>query len=1124
MIDPLYNKIIEGLVSLSDGDKFEACANSLLREKYPFLTWIKGGNDAGFDGAGARADGTKVQLICTTQDNVIGNVTNSLTRARDENLKSDVVLIAASRQLSPEQKRNLEVRVAEFGKTALPVEDQPAFAELLYHSPRWRKELLGIPGHSPPLSLFPVSDRVFLPLPPIGRDAEISCLTAITVGDLVVFGQPGAGKTHLLAHVAKSTEGLFLVSESHEAIMDGIRAQRPKWIIVDDAKARLAMLTFLRQARIDTGAEFRIVAACWPGQEDEVAAALSTTEQKPLEVGQLPQSEIKQIINATGLGGPDELLAELIDQASGKPGLAVTLARLSFRGTIRDVFTGKALARDVKRSLTELAGKEAVGLLGYFALAGDAGLKLSAAAELAKVPPGTTRQLAVAMGAAGVLQILDGENLLVEPVRLRQALVAEVFCQPGLSLDWEPLLPAMPDVADTLVTLICACAVGGKVDDRKLQEHIEALARGGGGVGEVCTCYVQLGRIQSLWVLDRFPGMLQKVADHVLVSIPQEALPLLIKADLERPAAAQNRERLKPVENWINAVALKPETVQRRELVLKTLREMDQLVKDTPTLLAALAHIFSLRFERTGHRPGEPMKLFIEFGPIPLTAAERLAALWPHALLMLTDLSTNQTGMLTSVIEDWVHPTRLSDKLPAGYADACRAHARVMLTDLIRAYTDRWAVLRRFSHFAESLGLDLPAATAPLVAILYPPRSSNFEIEERKEHKDAVLALSQRWIHTDSIPQVIGEWIACEREAHEHGLGYRELSRILAQEIASKSQDVRSWLMEMCAQGAPASLVWSFVWHACDQDKRTVDEFVLKFRDHPEYSGLAVECLLLFSHPGLPAWDSCRDALFAHAGRIGGAVLQNRLEDETVLWLLENGSPAVQCEVASNLWSANPRGQVPEPLRTAWGQAVIDHLGNDHEWEGISKQHPDIACAWLKKRINQTYQERHEAVSDFTMNHYLPAIVSSLTKDQRRELIDHFAEGNWQCDLLTSIVGGDIDLMRHALTRPATAKLASHCLDSPEASSNGWAERAVVLFDHGLTAKEVLSASQPGSVGGWGNLSDHYEKRRMAYVAFVQHVDARVREVCVLADAMLTACRDDALRRERKAAVSGDFF
>jgi len=310
--------------------------------------------------------------------------------------------------------------------------------------------------------------------------------------------------------------------------MDGIREQQPKWIIVDDAMARLELLAKLRQMRKDTDANFRIVAACWPGQEEDVAAALDTTGLEALEVGPLLQIEIKKIINAAGVGGPDELLSELIAQANGKPGLAVTLARLCFREKIRDVFTGKALASDVKRSLTEMSGKEAVGLLGYFALAGDAGLRLSTAAQLSEAKQDTARQQADSMGAAGVLHVLDNKNLAVEPIRLRQALVAEMFGKPGFALEWEPLLPAMPQVADALTTLIGAKAVGGQIDDGRLQEQIDLLARNGSGAKEACVCYAQLGRTQSLWVLERFPGILDAVADHVLEHAPREALPLLI--------------------------------------------------------------------------------------------------------------------------------------------------------------------------------------------------------------------------------------------------------------------------------------------------------------------------------------------------------------------------------------------------------------------------------------------------------------------------------------------------------------------------------------------------------------------------------------------------------------------
>jgi hypothetical protein len=114
--------------------------------------------------------------------------------------------------------------------------------------------------------------------------------------------------------------------------------------------------------------------------------------------------------------------------------------------------------------------------------------------------------------------------------------------------------------------------------------------------------------------------------------------------------------------------------------------------------------------------------------------------------------------------------------------------------------------------------------------------------------------------------------------------------------------------------------------------------------------------------------------------RVGTAVLCNHLEDETSLGLLQNGGPAVAREVASSLWSAEPKGQIPQLLQAAWRQAVTDHLAEDHEGEGIANKHPDLSCAGLKRRINQTYEERHRADSDFSANHSIPLIISALTK------------------------------------------------------------------------------------------------------------------------------------------------
>lgn len=690
MIDPLYAKIIAGLEGLSDGDKFEACANSLLRDKYPHLTWIKGGNDAGFDGTQVDAKGKRAQLVTTTQDDVIGNVTNSLNRAKEENRPSDIVIVATSRALSPERKRNIEDRIREFGKEPYPIEDQSPLAELIYHSPRWRVELLGIPGRPPALTLFPVSDRTYLPIPPIGRDPELAALAAAD-GDLVIYGQPGSGKTHLLAHVAKTTGGLFLASTDPTAIMDGIREQRPKWIIVDDAFSRRELLRQLRGIRHDTGATFRLVAACWPGQQDEVSAALDTVAKPALEIMPLPQSNIKEIINVAGIGGPNGLLKELIHQADGKPGLAVTLARLCLQQNVRDVVAGRALARDVKRTLDQLAGKDAVSLLGFFALSGDAGLDLETAAKVAGLALATAQRSVESMGAAGVLQVVAENRLAVEPARLRQALVAETFCQPGFGLDWQPLLEAMPDRSEALTTVICGSLLGGKLDDTKVQAQIAYLAEHNLAINKPCECYVRLGYQQSIWVLQRFPGLLDQLADPLLENAPRESLPLLIRSDHKlRVGVVQTRDRLKPIQKWIDGVSQRPETVKRRKLFLDALVELAVELKGSTTLLSGLAHVFSLRFEWVGSPAGQAAAITFTNGSVPEAFVPEIAALWGRAMPLLKELPAKQLPLLNEIIADWAFPNgRLSGKMSPEHAETCRKFGATMLRELLAAYAGR---------------------------------------------------------------------------------------------------------------------------------------------------------------------------------------------------------------------------------------------------------------------------------------------------------------------------------------------------------------------------------------------------------------------------------------------------
>jgi hypothetical protein len=141
--------------------------------------------------------------------------------------------------------------------------------------------------------------------------------------DSVLIGQPGSGKTHLLFTAAKKFKGRFVVDEDRALVADGVRTIQPRFLIVDDAHSRLDFLKRLKLLRQQIGGDFRIVASCWPGQEAAVCDALQIIIGKCHALEVLPQKQIKEIIRSQKILGPDHLVAEIIHQSQGKPGLAV---------------------------------------------------------------------------------------------------------------------------------------------------------------------------------------------------------------------------------------------------------------------------------------------------------------------------------------------------------------------------------------------------------------------------------------------------------------------------------------------------------------------------------------------------------------------------------------------------------------------------------------------------------------------------------------------------------------------------------------------------------------------------------------------------------------------------------
>jgi hypothetical protein len=204
IIDPLRQQIAESLEGPLDGEAFERCATALLSQRFPNLVPVPGGDDAGFDGALVSIDKPRTPLVCTVSPYKAArkNLQNSLKKVRDSGSKAEVTFFATPRKLTNRQRRALEELADELGFHQLEIFEQEWFQEQLYRDDSRRLEFLGITGRPSVLSRVPLKTRTTIPGRFVGREEEQTQLRGLSE-DIVLWGQPGVGKTALLEHLSK---------------------------------------------------------------------------------------------------------------------------------------------------------------------------------------------------------------------------------------------------------------------------------------------------------------------------------------------------------------------------------------------------------------------------------------------------------------------------------------------------------------------------------------------------------------------------------------------------------------------------------------------------------------------------------------------------------------------------------------------------------------------------------------------------------------------------------------------------------------------------------------------------------------------------------------------------------
>ncbi len=1109
--NPFYRDIVHALGGRLDHELFERCAADLLRAIHPGLVPVRGGNDAGMDGAIAGVDGPPIPLVSTTSAEVARNLRRSVRSYVAAGGRSRRVVLATSQPLSGPRRLALERIAQEEGFTLLQAHDRAAFADLLYRSPAWCRELLNLSGEPPALATIPVTSRPLLGDEVIGREEDLLWIRSRTT-DALLVGQPGSGKTFILAALARSGTGLFAVSESPAELAGAIREQRPAVFFVDDAHHRSEVLQCLGQLRSSIGAEFRILATSWPGDANTVARVLGLGRSDERRIALLSRAEIASVIRGAGIAGPSRLVREIIDQAKGLPGLAVTLTVLCLKDGVRPLASGTALFENIRATFQALVGRDAVEILAAFALGGSRGMTFPAVAEALGLPLIELRHRVDSLAAGGVLNA-EGGRLVVQPEALRHALVGQVYFAGPLSMPIEPVLARVLDPVEAAETLLGARHRGAAVGDPVLRPLLERARD-----DRAWWAYALLGRSEAEWVLSKLQILPPSVADAALGSAPDLVLPRLFAAAVGERRVLRNSidHPLRAVLDWIrSAVPGSGDGLTRRAQLLDALTAWSRCAADMDVVLQAVAIAFQPGFEDSELDPIDGNYVTVRFGAPTYEDIKQLSTLWPKAVHLLRQADAEADwGCIRHLIRDWAYPDLGTGEAPdENRRGAMLRLAERMLSDVAGIGGSDPGLASWANALAERMGWAAPCHADPIYEVLFPEMDCEDPHESFRRQAEAASILADRWAAepaADVAKRLTGYGSIARRSGHSWPM----LDEVVARRLAARGTSPETWLRAMLGAGASSAITQPFLQRMLQERAPGMEEMWVECVSRDSLRPMAV--LLALTEQGVTEGE-VQEALANAAGLgefIGTAVLRREIADSLLVPLLRHPDAVVAERTAWALWHREPKGEILLSVRSAWRDVVARHMGCDHTLKEIFQAEAGIAYDWLLPRVGRPNDDgRLQDGEPYASG------IASLTNQQRAELIDLLSRDTWPREIVQHLVGGEPDLYRRLLGRQEVELLHLEPLQGHP--DDRWAQLAELALDAGYSSAEVAHATRGMLMRCEGNASDMWKGCADAFGPLARHLSPRIREVGRVGREDAEFEVEQALEQERKVAIFG---
>ena len=1147
MPDPLHEAIARALRERQlDGRLFERCAVDLLRDAwYPDLRGTPHGRDAGADGISGPDAWPDFVLVATTAKDYAHNLRESVERHLDVGGRGRAFVLATTREVTVERRLSLTEELKQRGVRLLAVHDRGDFERLLYRSPRWSKDLLGVTGAEAALSRFPVRSRPAFPIRPIGRDADLERLRAAE-GDLVLAGKPGAGKTFLLEWLADEGWCLFDAGRGPGELADAVRELRPRRVALDDAHLSTDRLAEVLHVREVTGADFRIAAVSWPGRADEVAAYLPDAER--IDVGALERDRIVGIAEAAGVAGPPDLQRLIADQARGLPGLAAALARACVSGGVRKVVSGEALLADLARWYRRTLGEESLQALGALALAGDWGATAGQIGGILGMDLARTGNLIRGLADGGTIDEADrplswgeiyertqGERtsrpdwLCVQPETLRYALVRDVFFGGPGSLDAFRAVEGLDDRSIAALPLIGAAHRGAPVDRKRLQKLVHW------GDGRVVEEYALLGPSELRTALERAPAHRTHIAGAAFASDVDRGYALrVLMEQAEGDGRAEHGapdHPLRIVEEYLAHPETRPGT---RRLAAGVADGWLRDGGDAHVGIRVLMHAVNPAWVEHSIDPGVGTTVRVRRGLASPATIEELGGLW-GSILAVTEREAGvnpdlPVGVILDGLRRWADPGSIGGPaVPhAETAATMRRVAGRVAGRLADIFAERPGVLHSLREYAERGGIDVRIDVPDWFAELFPGQEVLLENGGREAFARQAEELAAR-----PDAEVAEHLMFLEREARLAGLAEPGGARLLAGEIAARDERPEEMLEELDRRGADSGLLGWFLDRAAELRRPGWETAAERLIEREATSEMAASVALV-----RPAGTGLKRLAIRRAAPrlIKSLVGADAIDHATLTLLFEEPDSVVARTAALALGRADTLGDarsrqrlagLPSRLRDRWRKIVVGSPpeGVIGRWDGslarILERDRDLCAEWVRAWFGRLREHGSEAYEPAGIE--IERAVGGLPADVRAELIaDVPAEA--LSGVIRSLVSGDVAAAEALFARPDLERLHYCALASgPEDLGEAWMERALLAMGRGWEPERIVESLLYGVQRLDSDESEHWRRYAEAFERLHPaperpEADRRKR----IADAGIARfgkLRDDAARSERDERV-----